>query len=87
MPEDQQLIAELQSLLMEGKLAQTTPEHILAASPAIRKDLVEKLQACRVYISFSVLISILIGASIPVFGSTSSHNKPEMTSHVTHPLQ
>ena len=28
---------------MEGKLAQTTPAHILMASPTIRKDLVERL--------------------------------------------
>jgi hypothetical protein len=29
---------------MEGKLSQTTPVHILAASPGIRKELVEKLK-------------------------------------------
>ena len=33
---------------MEGKLSQTTLAHILAASPVIRKDLVERLWVCRV---------------------------------------
>ena len=33
---------------MDGKLTQTTPAHILAACSAICKDLVEKLQVCRV---------------------------------------
>jgi hypothetical protein len=46
--EDQQLVSELQTLLMQGKLAQTTPAHVLAASPAIRKDLVDKLRVRRV---------------------------------------
>lgn len=46
--EDQQLIIELQSLLMEGKLAESTPAHILAASPAIRKCLADKLRVCKV---------------------------------------
>ncbi|KAH9988495.1 hypothetical protein BJV77DRAFT_1134239 [Russula vinacea] len=31
---------------MEGKLAQTTPAHVLAASLVIRKDLIEKLWVC-----------------------------------------
>ena len=42
--EDQRLITELQALLMEGRLGQTSPAHILAARPAIQKDLVEKLR-------------------------------------------
>jgi hypothetical protein len=33
---------------MEGKLAQTTPAHVLAASPVIRKDLNDKLRVRRV---------------------------------------
>jgi hypothetical protein len=33
---------------MEGKLGQTTPAHILVASPAICKDLVDKLWVCQV---------------------------------------
>ena len=33
---------------MEGKLSLTTPAHILAASPMIRKELVEKLRVRRV---------------------------------------
>jgi hypothetical protein len=41
--EDQCLVLELQDWLMGGKLIQTTPAHILAASPTIRKELVEKL--------------------------------------------
>jgi len=44
MAEDQRLVSELESWLMEGKLTQTTPAHVLAASPSIWKDLVEKLQ-------------------------------------------
>jgi len=46
--EDQRLISELQSWLMEGKLAHTTPAHIFAASPTIRGDLVERLRVRRV---------------------------------------
>ena len=46
--EDQRLVSELEAWLFEGKLAQTTPAHVLAASPVIRKDLVEKLRARRV---------------------------------------
>ena len=42
--EDQRLVSELHSLLMEGKLSLTTPAHVLAASPMIRKELVEKLR-------------------------------------------
>ncbi|KAH9986456.1 hypothetical protein BJV77DRAFT_1070959 [Russula vinacea] len=48
--EHRRFVSELQTLpmLIEDKLAQTTPSHILAASPAIRKDLVWKLQIRRV---------------------------------------
>jgi hypothetical protein len=46
--EDQQLISELYSWLMEGKLSLATPAHILAASPTIHKELAEKLKVCRV---------------------------------------
>jgi hypothetical protein len=48
--EDQQLVrvSELQSQLTEGNLPLTTPAHILAASPAIRKDLVDELQVHQV---------------------------------------
>ena len=45
--EEQQLVSELGSQLLQGKLAHTshtTPAHVLAASPAVRKDLVKKLQ-------------------------------------------
>jgi hypothetical protein len=46
--EDQQLISELHSWLMEGKLSLTTSAHILAASPSIWKELVERLKVRRV---------------------------------------
>ena len=46
--EDQQLTTQLFNLLLEGKLAQATPAHILAASAPIRKDLVERLRTRRV---------------------------------------
>ena len=46
--EDQRLVSELESWLLEGKLTQTTPAHILAASPTIRKTLVERLRVRRV---------------------------------------
>lgn len=46
--DDQQLVSELQAWLMEGRLALTTPAHVLAASPTIRKDLVERLRLRRV---------------------------------------
>jgi hypothetical protein len=42
--EDRELTSQLFNWLLEGKLAQATPTHILAASPAIRKDLSEKLR-------------------------------------------
>ena len=59
--EDQQLISELQTWLMEGKLGQTTPAHVLAASPAIRKDLVDKLRVRRIEAS-SVEATEVVGA-------------------------
>src|SRR5258708_805927 len=46
--EDQHLISELWSWLMKGKLGQTTPAHILAASPTICKDLLDKLHVHQV---------------------------------------
>jgi len=46
--EDQRLVSELQAWLLEGKLSLTTPAHLLAACPAIRKDLVDKLKVRRV---------------------------------------
>ena len=46
--EDQKLTNELCTWLLEGKLAQTTPAHILAASAPIRKDLVDRLRTRRV---------------------------------------
>ena len=42
--EDHHLVSELHTWLMEGKLSQTTPTHILAASPGIRKEMVDKLK-------------------------------------------
>ena len=50
--EDQQLTTELSSWLLCGKLSLTTPAHILAASPAIRKELCEKLRPRRVETSW-----------------------------------
>ena len=52
--EDQQLILELGSWRMQGKLAHTsdtTPAHVLVASPAIKEDLVEKWQVQCVEVS------------------------------------
>ncbi|TFY51017.1 hypothetical protein EVG20_g11208 [Dentipellis fragilis] len=46
--EDQKLVDELMTWLLDGCLASTTPAHVLAASPAIRKEMVEKLCTCRV---------------------------------------
>ena len=42
--EDQQLVSKLEDYLMQGKLALTTPAHIFAASPAICKDVIDKLK-------------------------------------------
>ena len=50
--EDQELTTELATWLMNGKLALTTPAHILAASPTIRKELCEKLRPRRVETSW-----------------------------------
>jgi hypothetical protein len=46
--EDHKLTNELFSWLLEGKLSQATPAHILAASGPIRKDLADKLRTRRV---------------------------------------
>ena len=46
--EDQQLTSELYRWLLDGKLSIVTPAHILAACPAIRKELVECLRTRRV---------------------------------------
>jgi len=42
--EDQCLVTELEDYLMQGKLSLTTPAHVFTASPAIRKDVVNKLK-------------------------------------------
>jgi len=42
--EDHQLVSELEEYLMQGKLALTTPAHIFAASPIIRKNITKKLK-------------------------------------------
>jgi len=42
--EDQQLTMELEEYLIKGKLLLTTPAHVLAASPAIHKNMAEKLK-------------------------------------------
>jgi len=46
--EDQQLVSKLEDYLMQGKLALTTLAHVFAASPAIRKDVIDKLKVRRV---------------------------------------
>ena len=46
--EDQQLVSELEEYLMQGKLSLTTPAHVLAASPNVRKNVAEKLKVHRV---------------------------------------
>ncbi len=46
--EDQRLTTELYQWLLDGKLSLVTPAHILAASPAICKELVKRLRTCRV---------------------------------------
>jgi hypothetical protein len=46
--EDQQLVLELEEYLMQGKLFLTTPAHIFAASPAVRKIISEKLKVRKV---------------------------------------
>ena len=46
--EDQQLVSKLEDYLMQGKLSLTTPAHVFAASPTIRKDVVNKLKVQRI---------------------------------------
>jgi hypothetical protein len=46
--ENDKLVEELSSMLMDGTLVQATPAHILAASPPIRKWLFERICARRV---------------------------------------
>ena len=57
---------------MEGKLSQTTPAHVVAASPAIRKDLVEKLRVRRVEASSFEETGALGAVDISAY-STSVH--------------
>ena len=42
--EDHQLVSELGEYLAQGQLSLTTPAHVLAASPTIRKELFDKLK-------------------------------------------
>jgi hypothetical protein len=46
--EGHHLVSELEDYLMQGKLSLTTPAHVFAASPIIRKDVVDKLRLRRV---------------------------------------
>ena len=46
--EDQKLTGQLLNWLLEGKLTQTTPAHILAASTPICKDLARWLCTCHI---------------------------------------
>ena len=46
--EDQKLTSQLLKWLLEGKLTQTTPAHILAASVPIHKDLSKQLHTCHI---------------------------------------
>jgi len=46
--EDQFLTKQVMDWILEGKLDQITPAHILATSPPIRKELVERLRPRRV---------------------------------------
>ena len=46
--EDQRLTTELYRWFLEGTLTHITPAHILAVSPAIRKELMERLRTRRV---------------------------------------
>jgi hypothetical protein len=46
--EDQQLTAKLFKWLLDGKLSLITPAHVLAASPGIRKELIDRLKTHRV---------------------------------------
>ena len=47
-PEDQTPSKKLLSWILEGKLNEVTPAHIIAASPSIRKELAERLMPRRV---------------------------------------
>jgi hypothetical protein len=49
--EDQRLVSELQAWLLDGKLTQTMLAHVLAASPTICKELVERLQVRHVEVN------------------------------------
>jgi len=49
--EDQRLIDELVSSLWQGNLAQVTPAHLYAASPAVRKEISEHLRVRRVEVT------------------------------------
>jgi len=65
--EDQQLTNQLLNWLLEGKLEQTTPAHILAASAPIRKDLAERLRTRRVEAGAFTLPSDIQPAELTTF--------------------
>ena len=69
--EDLQLVSELFCWLLEGKLTSVTPAHILAASPGICKELVERLKTHKVNtVSFEEVF----------------HSKPTYPSSIPKPL-
>jgi hypothetical protein len=49
--EDQCLVSKLQAWLLDGKLIQTTLAHVLAASPAIHKELVKWIHVHQVKVN------------------------------------
>ena len=57
--EDQRLVTKLEDYLMQGKLSLTTPAHVFAASPAIHKDVVNKLKVWRMEANEYEAVSIV----------------------------
>jgi len=75
--EDQHLISELEGYLMQGKLSLTTPAHIFAASPAICKDIVNKLKVQKVETNeYKAVVSEEMAAHLGIRLSISANPSP-----------
>lgn len=71
--EDHQLVSELGEYLAQGQLSRTTPAHVLATSPAIRKELFNKLKVQRVETNGYEAVSTRDREASSPFASTSHH--------------
>jgi len=83
--EDQCLVTKLEDYLMQGKFSLMTPAHVFAASPAIHKDIVNKLKVWHVeankYKAVSVVNLFLSKARIARAITVCDNNSPNYPSN------